>query len=141
MNLVREILLWVERGAPAGDRPASDPFVFAKHCETMVGGGLLTGTVQLGSHLDFGLGPATPATKPVGTAHHGFVKITGFTWAGYELLDTIRHGAFLAQILDFTGKHQLPFGVGILPDLVKLYLDRRGQQPDRQPGQESQHQE
>lgn len=113
MDLVREILLWAEKGGWLKDAPAADELALCYHVHIMVEGGLICGGGE--PMRDF----RNQAWKA------GPVVVKGLTWKGHEFLEAMRSETTWRKVKDVFAQHGVPFVTEILLSVVKSVVAKQ----------------
>ncbi len=110
MDLIRDILLWMERGMPKEGRPSPDNTPrYAYHCYLMVDAGLIDSTVL----MDIDRMPCR--------AHP--VKIT---WKGQEALEVMRNDTVWNKTKAALAERGLPYLLDVVVSVAKGYAVEAG---------------
>lgn len=114
MDLVREILLWAEKGGSATDAPKVDQVKLAYHCHIMSDGQLIDGTGEL--YRRYG---------PTAGWNAGIIQVKGLTWKGHEFLEAMRNETTWTKVKEIFGKHGAPFLTELLMSAAKTIVAKQ----------------
>ncbi len=115
MDLVRDILIWIERGAPREEQPSADNELrFNHHVKIMRDAGFIDASTMDDGYTDTGL--AVPVR----------VDVHGITWQGYELLAAIRNDTIWNAVKSKMLEHGLPMVLDLVVSVARGYAAQNG---------------
>ena len=116
MDLVRDILIWMERGAPREERPAKDDDrKFAYHCRIMKDAGLIDAAVI-----------EEPACRGSLISVPVRANVKSLAWKGHEALDAIRNDTVWQKTKSKIAEHGLPLVFDLALSVAKGIAAQHG---------------